>query len=164
MKQITLIRHAKSSWDNTSWDDIERPLKTRGINDANLMSKILIEKGIIPDHIVCSPAVRAQQTCNIFIENMNLKESIKTIHKSIYFEGVQAIINTFKKVDNTYNHVFLFGHQPYVAALNQHLTGEGDHHIPTTGVCHISLPIDNWQEISPEIGESVFVISPKLFK
>lgn len=164
MKLLTLIRHAKSSWENPNWDDIERPLKKRGINDAKLMANILLEKEISPDIIVCSPAKRAQLTCNIFMAEMNLHSGIKEIHDSIYFQGVKPVIDTFRNIDDKFEHVFLFGHQPYVAAINAFICSEGPHHVPTTGICHISLAIKSWNEIGAGKGKSQFIIFPKMFK
>ncbi len=69
MKTLLLIRHAKSSWKNETLPDRERPLNTRGKNDAPLMGKILFEKNIIPDLVLSSSAKRAKKTAQkIFFE------------------------------------------------------------------------------------------------
>ena len=49
MKNLIIVRHAKSSWEYQNIGDIDRPLKKRGINDAHLMSKVLAKKMERPD-------------------------------------------------------------------------------------------------------------------
>ena len=65
MKTLYLIRHAKSSWDDSTLTDFERPLNERGINDAPKMGKLLKEKNIIPELLISSPANRAISTAKI---------------------------------------------------------------------------------------------------
>ncbi len=62
MLQLTLIRHAKSDWGDPNLKDIDRPLNTRGLQDAPLMSDILNEKLAIFDQLISSPAKRAITT------------------------------------------------------------------------------------------------------
>ena len=71
MKTLTLIRHAKSSWE-FDVSDKERPLKIRGFNDADLVSNAFKEKLLIPDIVFSSPANRALSTCKIFLKNLNI--------------------------------------------------------------------------------------------
>ena len=63
MKNLYLIRHAKSSWDDPLQDDFDRPLNDRGMRDAPRMGKRLKEKDLHPDMILSSPANRALSTC-----------------------------------------------------------------------------------------------------
>ena len=70
-KTIFLVRHAKSCWNN-EFPDFERPIKKRGVYDANLVSEHLINKNINPDIILCSSANRTKLTAEIFIKNLAL--------------------------------------------------------------------------------------------
>ena len=69
MLQLTLIRHAKSSWDNSALSDFERPLNKRGIKNAPLMGKIIKKRGLVFDQIIASPALRAITTARLIAEN-----------------------------------------------------------------------------------------------
>jgi phosphohistidine phosphatase len=70
MKTITLVRHAKSSWEYDV-NDKERPLKKRGFKDANLVSMAFKKRGLEMDWVFSSPANRALSTCMILEENMS---------------------------------------------------------------------------------------------
>ncbi|MEP0712905.1 MAG: histidine phosphatase family protein, partial [Algoriphagus sp.] len=62
MKKIILVRHGKSAWNNSELTDHDRPLATRGLNDVPMMALRLKEKGLTPDLIITSSAIRATQT------------------------------------------------------------------------------------------------------
>ena len=65
MLQLTLIRHAKSSWDNPALSDFDRPLNKRGMKNAPLMGKIINKRGLAFEQIVTSPALRAITTAHL---------------------------------------------------------------------------------------------------
>jgi len=67
MKTLYIVRHAKSSWDYEGIEDIDRPLKKRGIHDAHLVSKFLAAKINKPDVFISSSANRALHTAVIFL-------------------------------------------------------------------------------------------------
>ena len=62
MKTLLVLRHAKSSWDHTELADHDRPLNKRGMRTAPRMGRLLIERDLVPDLILCSTAVRARTT------------------------------------------------------------------------------------------------------
>ena len=72
-KQLLLVRHAKSDWDNPKLSDFDRPLNSRGEKNAPEMAKRLLKKGLIPQQIVSSPAVRAITTARYFKKSLGLK-------------------------------------------------------------------------------------------
>lgn len=74
MKQLLLIRHAKSSWDDPSVNDFERSLNERGKKDAPVMAQRLSDKNIRIDSFISSPAKRASRTAKIFAEIFNKKK------------------------------------------------------------------------------------------
>ena len=65
MKQIFLLRHAKSDWDSLNQQDFDRPLAKRGIEEADLLSKHIKEKHYLIDKVLCSSALRTKQTFDI---------------------------------------------------------------------------------------------------
>lgn len=82
MKTIYIVRHAKSSWAYEGVEDIDRPLKERGINDAHLVSKLLAKKIEKPDVFISSVANRALHTSVIFCRNFNYPLSNLQIKKN----------------------------------------------------------------------------------
>ena len=116
MKKLVIIRHAKSDWEDSSLDDYDRPLNTRGLQDAPVIGKFLYKKGLIPNLIISSPALRAITTAQL-ISNEVKYEQVITPNQYIY----EAYINTLQEIvsfihdDN--DTVFLVGHNPGVSAL-----------------------------------------------
>src|SRR5687767_5892702 len=100
MKTLYLIRHAKSSWEEEGLSDKQRPLKKRGLNDAELMGKVLRKHGIKPKQIISSPAKRAFDTAEIIAKQLEFdKKKIET-NKQLYFEGIGNILKVMQSLDN----------------------------------------------------------------
>ena len=73
MKTLLILRHAKSSWRDTSLDDHDRPLNERGRRDAPRRGQLLLEESLLPDLILCSTAARARRTAEIVVEASGAK-------------------------------------------------------------------------------------------
>ena len=71
MKTLYVIRHAKSSWDDPTLSDFDRPLNNRGKKDAPTMGKRLAQRQVVPDLLLSSPAERALTTCKIIAEEIH---------------------------------------------------------------------------------------------
>ena len=92
MKTVFFIRHAKSSWEDPSLRDHDRPLNKRGLRDAPFMSKLLVGKGILADKIVSSPANRAYTTATSFAEAMKIAEEDILVRPAIYEAFPQEVL------------------------------------------------------------------------
>ena len=68
MKNIYFLRHAKSSWDDFALKDFDRPLSTRGIQDADLMGNYFRSKKIKLDIVFSSPSKRTRETLEHFFQ------------------------------------------------------------------------------------------------
>jgi len=84
MKTLYLARHAKSSWKHPELSDIERPLNKRGKRDAPYIGNLLKEKGVKPDIVISSPAVRAKKTALAIAEIIEYPKSKIIIDENIY--------------------------------------------------------------------------------
>jgi len=98
MKTLLIIRHAKSSWDNLSLNDIDRPLNDRGKRDGPVMAGRLIKAGVKIDHFVSSSAKRARHTAEIFIHEFGRKGRDIILVPQLYHAQVQD----FKTGDEVY--------------------------------------------------------------
>ena len=136
MKKLYLIRHAKSSWKDLFVDDFDRPLNKRGKKDAPLMGKRLKEKGIKPDLIISSPALRAKTTAQVIAKELGFKEIV--YDEKIYEAEEETLYEIVKNLDSRYKTVFLVGHNPGLNMLAEKLVGLNDN-IPTCGVVEIDL-------------------------
>ena len=70
-KTLYLLRHAKSSWEDSTMLDINRPLNDRGFTDAPNMGKRLHKMGISPEIIIASPSKRTTQTIELVCKEIN---------------------------------------------------------------------------------------------
>lgn len=148
MKTVYFIRHAKSSWDNASLRDIERPLSPRGLRDAVFMSKKLKSKNVHPDLIISSPANRALTTAKCFAKELNLDEDKIDVKNSIYEAYPDDVLQVIKKVNNSANTIMVFGHNPTFTSLVNRFTDDYIPNIPTCGIVKVEADIDSWNEFS----------------
>lgn len=162
MKELILIRHAKSSWKNLSLDDFLRPLNKRGRRDAPFMAKklkSLIEK---PDLIISSPSIRTKITLDSFLKEFDYKDEI-IFDKSIYEAPLENLLNSLKNSDNSSRTIFLIGHNPSFNSLADYLLGGFNENIPTSGIVKMTLDINSWSDLKENCGSLEFFIYPKMF-
>ena len=150
MKSLYIIRHAKSSWEDSSQPDFERGLSERGKRDAPRMAKRLKEKEIHPDLMLSSPAKRALSTARRIAEVLNYpKKDIKTDQK-LYHGDEDTILSVVHTIKDKYNTVFLFGHNPGLTDFVNTLVAEETNidNIPTCGIVAFNLYAESWQDVS----------------
>jgi len=162
MKTLYLARHAKSSWKNPEFSDIERPLNKRGKRDAPLMGNKLKERGIIPGLIVTSPAKRARVTAKNIALEIGFPEKEILINENIYEASSTELINIIHGFDDKYNSIMMFGHNPGFTMLNNYLTDHYIDNVPTCGVVGIQFN-SSWKIVQSGSGKSLFFIYPKMF-
>lgn len=159
MKYLTIIRHAKSSWENPDLDDLVRPLNERGIHSIKTIGNYFKENRIQPDLVITSPATRALQTAIGIGYYLNYSSNDLLIKQEIYFGNTTSILGVLKKLDNDFNDVFLFGHEPILSSLIELFTKNRMDKFPTCAVYRIAFDINQWKEI--KTGNLVFFITPK---
>lgn len=161
MKYLFLNRHAKSDWNHPGLTDFERPLNERGLRDAPDMGERLANRNETIDLIVTSPAVRALSTAKIIAEKINYKKEDIVENRSIYAAAVTDLLKVVNRLNNHYNSVLLFGHNPGFTDFADYLTGAGILNIPTCGICKISFDINDWKEVSAHTGNLEYFDFPK---
>lgn len=162
MKTLYLIRHAKSSWKDSSLDDFDRPLNKRGMNDAPLIGKYLHSQKIEADVIISSPAKRTELTARIIANKIKFGREIifePTIYEASYFDLLKII----HSIENCVNQLILVGHNPSLNELANFLIEVRIENIPTAGVVAISFDIE-WKEIIEKSGRLLFFVYPKKIK
>lgn len=120
MKTLYLLRHAKSSWDDPRLSDHDRPLNQRGINSAKRIGKLMVERGFVPEIIVCSTSVRTRETIDLVVEASGIEPNI------IYDDRIyEASLGDLLEVLNDYDRdrVLVVCHNPGIESLIFHLTG-----------------------------------------
>ena len=162
MKKLYIIRHAKSSWKDTTLDDFDRPLNKRGKLNAPFMGTKLKERGIVPDIMISSSAFRAKNTAEIIAKKVKYSKKI-IFKKEIYDVGESAIRKILKKLDDEKSVVFLFGHNPDLNMLAERYVGF-DENIPTCGIVEIEFDCKRWKDISSLNAKFISFDYPKRYK
>lgn len=161
MKTLFLIRHAKSSWDDPSLDDFDRPLNARGKKNAPFMGKVLKKKKVKPDLIVSSPAVRAYKTAVAMAKELDYPKDKIIPEPLIYEASVRTLLKVVCAFPDTCSTIFLFGHNPGLTDFANYLTGARIANVPTTGMVEINFPVDTWKMVSSDLGELMNFDFPK---
>src|SRR5437870_1380458 len=98
MKKLLLIRHAKSSWDEITQKDFDRPLNDRGHKDAPKIAKRLLKKDISIDAFISSPAVRALTTAEYFAEAFDVKKKQIVQEPALYLAEPKVFFDVISKL------------------------------------------------------------------
>jgi phosphohistidine phosphatase len=155
LKNLYLIRHAKSDWNDSSLSDFDRPLNERGKKAAPEMGKRLAKKKIEPDLICSSPAKRAITTARKIAEEINFDpDKIKEI-KEIYEATVKNLLEVVNDIPEKHKSVFIVGHNPGLTDFANYLSNAHLMNIPTCGVVHIQFDNLHWKEISAMTGKMI---------
>jgi phosphohistidine phosphatase len=152
MKNLLLIRHAKSSWDDASLSDRERPLNKRGKRDAPYMGKLLWKTGFQPDVVLSSPAKRALKTAKLIAEEIDYPKKKIDIREDIYAQGVEALLEIVAGLDDDWERVALVGHNPALTDLANRLSGAEIDNIPTCGLVLVEFVRPHWGDCAREGG------------
>jgi len=162
MKTLYLARHAKSYWKDQSIPDLDRPLNNRGKRDAPFMGEVLKNKKVKPDLIVCSPAKRTKKTAIAIAEKIGYPEKKILFNEDLYEVSSNILIKIIKKLDEKYDSVMIFGHNPGLTMLNNHISDRYIDNIPTCGIVTLQLDL-KWSELDKNTCKFVFFEYPKLY-
>ena len=164
MKILFLVRHAKSSWKHADeLSDVERPLNKRGERDAPFMGELLLRKGILPDMLVSSPALRALSTAKEFANTFEYLESKIEVEDRLYLASAGALLGVIQNFDNDFDSIMVFGHNPGLTEFINLFENVFIDNLPTCGVVCIAFSANNWSEAEPENGKVLWVEYPKLY-
>ncbi len=160
-KKLLLVRHAKSDWENIKLSDFNRPLNSRGEKNAPEMARRLLKKGLIPQQIVSSPAVRAITTARYFSKELGIEKSEIVKEPEIYEALTSTLMDVINDLNNDFSFIALFGHNPGITSVVSNLCNQDLVNIPTCGMVLIEFPFNDWAMISAGTGDLVFYDYPK---
>ncbi len=146
MKTLCIVRHAKSSWKDTSLTDWERPLNKRGKRDAPMMGQRLQRVGLQLDSIVSSTAVRAIATADMIAEQIGFTKKIDQ-RDELYHADDRGLLDAVRNFENDLNSVLLVAHNPGITELVNKLSRRYIDNVPTCGVAKFDYDIERWSEV-----------------
>jgi phosphohistidine phosphatase len=160
MKKIILIRHGKSGWDSPWLSDHDRPLAERGIADVPQMARRLQERGLVPDLIVSSTALRAADTARLTAAVFGYPESAIVLEKSLYHASPEQLLDVIRGQSEAVQTLALVGHNPGLTELIQELGCRLDN-LPTAGQYGCTLADTLWADFAPEEISTEWIDYPK---
>lgn len=160
MKQLLVMRHAKSDWGADYDSDHERPLNGRGERSARVMGRVLSSRQLAPDLVVTSTAVRARTTAKLAIDAGDWECEIR-LEPDFYGTGARQVVDIAAQSPEV-GRLMVVGHQPTWSMVVRGLTGEYAD-MKTAAVAVVELPIDSWRELPAASGELSELLYPRDF-
>ena len=162
MKRLTLLRHAKSSWDDQGAADHDRPLAKRGMRDAPWIGERLAAQGLKPSLLLTSSALRARQTTALV--EPPLRHAALKIHvdSEIYLATPDTLLRILSAQSDAIDDLVLIGHNPGLTQLaNMLLPDLKLDNLPTAGAVGLRCTTDSWQTIDAADFSLLFYEYPK---
>jgi phosphohistidine phosphatase len=161
MKNLILVRHAKSSWADFSVKDIDRPLNDRGKKDAPLMAKRLLEKDISIDAFISSPAKRARKTAELFAKEYDEKKENIIFFESLYLASPPGFFDVIGKTNDKFKTIAVFSHNEGITDFANSLTTTKIDDMPTCSIFAVKADIKHWSDFKDAEKEFWFFDYPK---
>lgn len=152
--RLSLLRHAKSSWDDPSLDDHDRPLNARGRKAAALMGKFIAAEGLVPDRICSSTSLRTRQTLAILTPEWPTQVETQ-FERALYLAEPATLLAEVKRTPKDTGHLMLVGHNPGMEQFAAALMASGPSHAvaamtrkyPTAGLAIFALATESWAKV-----------------
>jgi len=168
MLTLSLLRHAKSSWDNPNLRDFDRGLNERGRDAAPRMGAYMAAHGIVPDLILCSPSVRTRQTLELVLPHFAAHPPV-LYEDAIYLGAPSTLLKRVRKLDDVVKHAMIVAHDPGLHHLAMDLSGSGDSELlqslaakfPTAALAVIAFRGGRWSKVQPGAGRLTLFMTPK---
>jgi phosphohistidine phosphatase len=146
MKRLLLVRHAKSSWDDPSLPDRDRPLAERGRRDLAEMGGRLAAGGVKPDLVLASQALRARTTAQGLAKMLGCKRKEVVVDEPMYGCGADDLLDVIHALDDPARCVMLVGHNPALSELARRFSGKACD-LPTCAVADFSFDVKSWPDV-----------------
>ncbi len=160
MKKLTLLRHAKSSWDDPVERDFDRPLNKKGQKASKAVGTFIKREGLEFDLVLASPAVRVIETLE-HVEEAAGRNWEPEWERKIYLASSVTLMDVVRAVDSDVEHILMAGHNPGLEDLVFDLVPDDgsskardmvEEKYPTAALAEMMLNIGSWADISENIG------------
>ena len=160
MKTIIIVRHAKSSWDDHTLSDYDRPLNERGKHDAPIMAERLLKKQPAVQAFISSPAKRARKTAAIFAKAYGLDKDDVQLKEELYLAPENVFYDVIGQLPESVNSIAVFAHNPGVTDFVNTLTDVRIDDVPTCAVFAVKYD-GEWQSFKSAPKQFLFFDFPK---
>ena len=159
MKRLWLLRHAKSSWDDPSLADHDRPLAPRGRRAAKLVRTWAAGHDVRPELVLCSTAVRARATLDLVTDALGTPEV--EFEDGLYHAWADELLERLRLVPAGVRELLLVGHNPGFENVVALLAPPGVEAFPTGALAELRLAVDDWGDVRPGCAELVQLVLPR---
>jgi phosphohistidine phosphatase len=166
MKTLTLLRHAKSTWDDPVVRDFDRPLNPRGRRAAQTVGREMRMQELAFDRVLASPAVRVMETIEE-IGNGYGQALAPRFDQRVYLATTDTLLDIIRETEGEVGSLLLVGHNPGLEMLVLMLTSQSELReqaeikYPTATLAEISLPVERWEDVEEGIGSLSRFIRPR---
>jgi phosphohistidine phosphatase len=161
-KTVIIVRHAKSSWDDPMLSDFDRTLNERGKRDAPIMAQRLLNRPLVIDGFISSPAKRALSTAIIFAAAFGKSENDIITIANLYHAPPEVLMKAISAASNHFNCIAVFAHNPGITDFVNQLTNAVQvDNVPTCGVFAVKIKEDDWRKFASAKKEFLFFDYPK---
>ena len=170
MLTLSLLRHAKSSWDDDAAIDFDRPLNDRGRAAAARMGALLRAQGLKPDHVLCSPAMRTRQTFDLAAQTWpGLAKREPDFQPDLYHATPVPLLRAIRAAPAKKRHVLLVGHNPGLHEFCRWMIASGpagpraelQAKLPTGGLVVLTFEVAKWTQVKPGNGHLLLFARPR---
>jgi phosphohistidine phosphatase len=123
MRQLLLLRHAKSSWDEPGIEDVDRPLNRRGLDAAPRMGALMAERGWLPDRVLFSTALRTRQTWDMVSPFLMPVADVRSLDE-LYLAPAHVIARLVAEAADAET-LLVIGHNPGIEEFAARIAGPG---------------------------------------
>ena len=175
MPRLLLLRHAKSSWEVTATgfaasstvSDIDRPLSRRGRTAAARMGEEIHTLGLIPDRVLCSPAVRARQTLE-YVSQTCPGIGVTITERELYYGAGTDYIDIIRAGGGAARQLMVIGHNPVIHATAARLAARSNHRdagklvarYPTAALAVFDVA-GVWTDLTPQAANLTAFLLPR---
>ena len=162
MRSLLMLRHAKSDWNcDYGGEDRQRPLARRGRRAARTMGRFLAIAGQVPERVLVSPTVRAQQTLGLGIDAGKWDCEVSTLEE--LYGGVDDVLGAVHRYGGDAKVLMIVGHQPAWSATASRLTNGAKFRLPTASVLRLDFDVGGWAAVGGE-GRFEWLVTPRLLE
>ena len=157
MKTLHLLRHAQASRADADWVDFERPLSRRGERDAIALAQSIPAMSLRPQLILCSPALRTQQTYAAIASALRPQVTPR-FEPKLYLAPARSLLSRLRSAPASVTELLLIGHNPGLEDLALLLIREApaalriklSEKLPTCSLLTLTLELETWQALAPD--------------
>jgi phosphohistidine phosphatase len=167
MKTLTLLRHAKSGWDDPVARDFDRPLNPKGQRAAAMMGRHMKSRGLVFDSVLASPAVRVVETLRHVGAGYG-GDLAPAWDQRAYLASAATLLDIVQELPDAAGSVLLSGHNPGLEELVLLLAAEGGAlreqvaiKFPTASLAEIRFDVAHWADVSPGSGALIRFVRPR---